>query len=269
MSRTGTTTRDRDRGAPRRPSERGGTAPVTPLRDRRRRRGTSTHRRRALQAAAGVLVLGVLAWALWAGPLLSVRSVQVDGASTLPADLVREAAGVPDGTPLLRVDVDAARDAVAELPQVESVTVSRGWPSRVVITLVERTPLAVVGEPGRRSLLDARGVLFDTVTGEPPAGVVPLAVDDPGPDDPATAAALAAIGALPPALREQVTLAAAPDAERITLTLADGTVVQWGGAETSEKKAEVLAALLEEIAEGTLAPAAELDLSVPEAVVLR
>lgn len=268
MSRTGTTTRDRDRGAPRRPSERRGTAPVTPLRDRRRR-GTSGRRRRALQAAAGVLVLGVLAWALWAGPLLSVRSVQVDGATTLPADLVREAAGIAEGTPLLRVDVDAARDAVAELPQVESVTVSRGWPSRVVVTLVERTPLAIVGEPGRRSLLDARGVLFDTVTGEPPAGVVPLVVDDPGPDDPATAAALAAIGALPPALREQVSLAAAPDAEQITLTLADGTVVRWGGAETSEKKAEILDALLQEIAEGALEPAAELDLSVPEAVVLR
>ena len=67
----------------------------------------------------------------------------------------------------------------------------------MVITLVERTPLAVVGEAGRRSLVDERGVLFDTVTGEAPAGVVPLSVRDPGPDDEATRAALAAIAALP------------------------------------------------------------------------
>jgi cell division protein FtsQ len=269
VSRTGTTTRDRDRGAPRRSSsgKRAGT-PVTPLRGRRRGR-LGSRRRRALQLAAGLLVLGALGWALWAGPLLAVRSVQVDGATTLPADLVREAAGIGDGTPLLRVDVDAARDAVAELPQVEEVTVTRGWPSRVVITLVEREPLAVVGEPGRRSLLDAEGVLFDTVTGEPPAGVVPLEVAEPGPDDPATVAALTAIAALPGALRDQVALVAAPEADDVVLTLADGTVVRWGSAEASEDKAEILAALLDQLAEGTLEPAAELDLSVPEAVVLR
>ena len=106
MSRTGTTTRDRDSGAPRRSSPGRGSSSVTPI---RRRRTGSTRRRRALQVAGGLLALLALAWALWVGPLLAVRSVQVDGATTLPADLVREAAGIEDGTPLLRVDVDAAR----------------------------------------------------------------------------------------------------------------------------------------------------------------
>lgn len=267
MSRTGTTTRDRDRGAPRRPSGRRPSAPVTPL--RRRRRRLPVRRRRVLQLGVGLLVLVALGWGLWAGPLLAVRSIQVDGAATLPADLVREAAGIEDGTPLLRVDVDTARDAVAELPQVESVTVTRGWPSRVVITLVERTPLAVVGEAGRRSLLDARGVLFDSVTGEPPPGVVPLVVAAPGPDDPATAAALSALGALPGSLREQVALAEAGTPDDLVLTLTDGTVVRWGGAEESAEKAEVLVALVEQLAAGTLEPAAELDVSAPGAVVLR
>ncbi len=267
MSRTGTTTRDRDRGAPRRTSERAGGASVARLRDRRR--GRRSRRRRVLQLAVGAVLLAALAWGVWAGPLLTVRSVQVDGAATLPADLVREAAGVEEGTPLLRVDVDAVRSSVAELPQVESVTVARGWPSRVVVTLVERTPIAVVGEPGRRSLLDARGVLYDSVTGEPPAGVVPLAVADPGPDDPATTAALTVIGALPAPLREQVGGATAPGPEEVVLTLTDGTVVRWGGPEESAEKAEILTALLDEVAAGALEPAAEMDLSVPEAVALR
>lgn len=226
-------------------------------------------RRRALQLLlGGVLLLG-LVWAVWAGPLLAVRSVQVDGTTTLPAELVRETAGVDRGTPLLRIDVEAARAAVADLPQVESVTVTRGWPDRVVITVEERTPVAVVGEPGRRSLVDARGVLFDTVSGDPPAGVVPLAVEEPGPDDEETAAALAAISALPADLREQVALVEAPATEDVVLVLTDGTIVRWGSADESGEKAEVLAALLEQVAAGTLEPAAELDLSVPAAVVLR
>lgn len=263
MSRTGTTTRDRGSSRPssgRRPS-----APVTPLRNRRH----AARRRRALQLAAGVLVLAVLGGGLWSGPLLGVRSVQVDGATTLPAALVREAAGIQEGRSLLRVDVDAARAAVAELPQVESVTVTRGWPSRVVITLVERTPLAVVGEAGRRSLLDARGVLFDSVTGEPPAGVVPLSVADPGPDDAATTAALAALAALPESVREQVARVEAPGPDEVVLVLPDGPLVRWGGAEESEKKAGILGALLDQLASGALEPADELDLSVPDAVVLR
>jgi cell division protein FtsQ len=263
VSRTGTTTRDR--GSSRRSSGRRPDAPVTRLRPSRHAR----RRRRALLLLAGALVLALLCWGVWSGPLLAVRSVQVDGAATLPAALVREAAGIEDGRSLLRVDVDAARDAVAELPQVESVTVTRGWPSRVVITLVERTPLAVVAEAGRRSLLDERGVLFDTVTGEPPAGVVPLSVADPGPDDDATVAALAAIGALPEPVREQVTLVTADEPEQVVLTLADGTLVRWGGGDASAKKAEILGALLDQLAAGTLEPADEVDLSVPSAVVVR
>ncbi|RBY79216.1 cell division protein FtsQ [Blastococcus sp. TF02-09] len=263
MSRTGTTTRDR--GSSRRPVPRHPGSRVTPLPNRRHH----ARRRRAVLLAAGVVVVALLGWALWSGPLLAVRTVQVDGATTLPAELVREAAGIPDGRSLLRVDVDAAREAVAVLPQVESVTVTRGWPSRVVITLVERTPLAVVGESGRRSLVDERGVLFDTVTGEAPAGVVPLAVRDPGPDDAATRAALTAIAALPGAVREQVAQVSAEDADAIVLTLGDGTVVRWGGADESATKAEILAALLDQLDAETLDPADELDLTVPSAVVLR
>ena len=124
--------------------------------------------------------------------------MQVDGVSTLPAEQVREAAGIEPGTPLLRVDVDAARGAGGA---AAAGGVGRGDPrlaaTRVVITVVERVPVAVVGEPGRRSLVDAEGVLFDTVTGEPPAGVVPLDGAAPGPGDPATMAALAAVAALP------------------------------------------------------------------------
>ena len=65
------------------------------------------------------------------------------------------------------------------------------------------------GRRARRAAIAGgrRGVLFDTVTGAPPAGVVPLDVPRPGPDDPATMAALAAIEALPRGLRDQVGVA--------------------------------------------------------------
>jgi cell division protein FtsQ len=282
VSRSGLTTRDRSgssrrrsegRGAGRRNAARSGNqrrpaAPVTPL---ARRIGRPRSRRRwVLQVGAGlVVVVALLAWLLLAGPVLVVRAVQVDGLVTLPVAQVQEAAGIGTGTPLLRVDVDAAGARVARLPQVASAEVTRNWPDSVVITVVERVPVAVVGKPGRRSLVDAEGVLFDTVTGDAPAGVVPLDVATPGPDDPATRAGIAAVASLPARVRKEVESAAAAGPSDISLTLTDGTVVRWGDATESHAKSAALVGLLEQIGAGRLDPAETIDVSTPDAVVLR
>ncbi|MGY2064094.1 cell division protein FtsQ/DivIB [Blastococcus sp. SYSU DS0619] len=266
MNRTGSTTRDRTRGGRRTAARR--RARVTPLPDRRPARRRTPHRR-MIQAAAALSVVAVVCWLLWLGPVLAVRAVQVDGTTTLSADQVREAAQVPDGVPLLRIDLGAVEDRVARLPQVRDVQAARGWPDRIVVTVAERVPVVVVGEPGRRSLVDADGVLFDTVTGAPPPGVVPLEVDDPAPGDPEMAAGIAAIRAIPQELREEVAEVTVPGVEDIGLTMTDGTVVTWGDAAGSDTKAQVLVALLDRIAAGELDPAAEIDVSAPDAVVLR
>lgn len=268
MSRTGTTTRDRHRTGRRGEAGRRGAAPVASL-PRRRRSRPARRRRNWLRLGVAVLVVLAAAWALWASPLLVVRTVQVDGNRILPADQVREAAGVGRGTPLLRVDVRAAEARVARLPQVDSVEVTRGWPSTVVITVAERVPLAVVGEAGRRSLVDVEGVLFDTISGDPPAGVVPLEVAHPGPGNPAMIAALQAIRALPAKIRAQVTVATAPEPGDVTLTLTDGTVVNWGNADRSRTKGSVVTALLDQFKSGALERAKTIDVSEPDAVVLR
>jgi cell division protein FtsQ len=195
--------------------------------------------------------------------------VHVDGVTTMQADEVRKSAAIAPGTPLLRVDVDAARARIARLPQVASVAVTRGWPHTVVVTVQERVPVAVVGEPGRRTLLDATGVLFDTVSGAPPAGVVPLDVAAPGPGDPATMAALTAVEALSGDLRGRVASVAAGPTGDITMTLTDGTLVGWGGPEQSRRKATALSATLGQLAHGGLEPAATIDVSTPGDVVLR
>jgi cell division protein FtsQ len=261
VSRTGTTTRDR------------GAAPDTARRDRpapaRNRRRGHSRRHRRLRAALVVPVVATIAWVLWASPLLAVRTVQVDGAVSLSAGEVRDAAGVGTGTPLLRVDTDAARARVARLPQVSSVEVSRGWPSSVVITVTERVPIAVVQSAGQRYLVDDEGVLFDTITGDPPSGVVPLDVRDPKAGDRAFTAGLAALASLPRNVRSDVVAARATTAEDVTLSLSDGTTVLWGDGADSEAKGRVLSALVARIADGTLDPAQTIDVSAPDAVVLR
>jgi cell division protein FtsQ len=222
-----------------------------------------------VRGGLAVAVLGLLAWLLWGSPVLAVSAVRVDGAGTLTATEVVDVAGVAEGTPLLRVDVEAAEARVARLPQVADVEVTRGWPRSVVVTVVERVPVAVVEEAGTRSLVDRDGVLFDTVTGRPPAGAVALDVADPGPEDRATRAALAALVALPGEVRGEVADARATSAEDVRLTLEDGTTVLWGSAEEAGDKADTLVALLGQLQAGALEPAQTIDVSTPSAVVLR
>lgn len=266
MSRTGSTTRDRT--GSRRRTTRGRGARGAPLPDRHPSRRTARHGR-SVRIATALTVLAVVGWLLWLGPVLAVRTVQVDGTATLTVDQVRKAAQVPRGVPLLRIDLGSVEDRVARLPQIRDVQAARGWPDRIVVTVAERVPVAVVGERGRRSLVDADGVLFDTVTGDAPQGVVPLDVADPGPEDPATRAGLAAVRALPAGLREEVVEVAAPNPDDISLTMVDGTVVRWGSDERSETKGTVLAALLDRIDDGELDQASVIDVSAPDAVVLR
>jgi cell division protein FtsQ len=99
--------------------------------------------------------------------------------------------------------------------------------------------------------------------------VVPLDVTDPGPDDAATTAALGALTALPRDVRQQVTGVSARTADDVTLTLGDGVSVLWGSAERTDRKAEVLDALLQQIDSGAIDPATTLDVSTPDSVVLR
>jgi cell division protein FtsQ len=265
MSRVGTTTKDRRSGRPatRTPTTR---KPAAALPNRSRRRRTP---RPLVRVVAGVLGLLAVVWVVWGSPLLAVRTIQVDGVSSLSAAEVRHSAGIAQGTPLLQVDTGAAAIRVGRLPQVASVAVTRGWPDRVVITVHERVAVAVVGPPGQRSLMDRTGLLFDTISGTPPRGVVPVTVARPGPGDPATLAALSAVTGLPAAVRSDVRDVTATGAGEITVTLADATVVRWGTAERSPAKGAALAGILQQIHAGSLSGAHVIDVSTPQAVVLR
>jgi cell division protein FtsQ len=216
-----------------------------------------------------LLLAAATVWLVLGSPLLAVRSVQVDGTSVLSTAQVVAVAGVEEGAPLVRVDTAAAAARVAGLPQVASVEVTRGWPRTVVVTVVERVPVAVVTESGTRSLVDRDGVLFDTITGDAPDGVVPLDVRSPGPDDAATTAGLGALTSLPADVRRQVTGVAARTPDDVTLTLTDGRTVLWGSAADADRKARVLGALLDQIEDGALDEADTLDVSTPDSVVLR
>lgn len=232
------------------------------------RRFTQRARQRRLRAAlpwtvvaavVAVVLLGV--WAVYGTGLFAVRTLRVVGASLVTPDQVRQAAAVPDGVPLARVDLAAIRARVAELPPVARVTVSRDWPNAVLIEVVERTPVAAVPRDQRYAVLDAAGVVFQDLPARP-SGLPLIRVPAPGPDDPATRYALQVLAALTPELRERLTEVVVAGPARITLRLRGGRTVLWGDASRSDAKAEVATSLLSRT-EDTI------DVRTPEVVTIR
>ena len=82
--------------------------------------------RRALLVLAVLLVVGLGAYAVWFSSWLSAEQVAVTGAEQLTVDEVEQAAGVPLGEPLARVDLDAVRTRVESLAIVRSVAQLHG-----------------------------------------------------------------------------------------------------------------------------------------------
>jgi cell division protein FtsQ len=195
-----------------------------------------------LATVALIVVTVALGLMLYFTPVMSARSVIVTGTGAVSRDEVLDAAKVQLGTPLLQINTDQVADRVAAIRRVASARVQRQYPSALRITIVERVPVVVKDFPDGPHLYDRDGV--DFATAPPPPALPYIDVDNPGPTDPPTKAALEVLTALRPEVAAQVGRIAAPSVASITLTLADGRTVIWGTTDRTEEKAEKLTALL-------------------------
>lgn len=188
---------------------------------------------------AGVVGLGLV---LYFTPVMSARNVDVTGIQVVTREEVLDAAKVQLGTPLLQIDTGRVAERVAAIRRVAGTRVQRQYPSALRIVVVERVPVVVKDFSDGPHLFDRDGV--DFATAPPPTMLPYLDVDNPGPDNPATRAALQVMTALAPDVAARIGRVDAPSVASITLTLVDGRVVVWGGAGRTAEKAQKLAALL-------------------------
>ncbi|MEU4579319.1 cell division protein FtsQ/DivIB [Nonomuraea sp. ATR24] len=206
-------------------------------------------------------VVGTAAWLIFFSPVLGVRSVEIVGNVTVPADRIRQAAQVPDLHPLATVDLAGVQARVQAIRQVAGAKVDRVWPGTLRIEVAEREPVAQVPAGSQVALIDKLGVVIEVQDVAPPLLPV-LKVAAPAAGDPVTMAALKVVEGLPGELAGRVRQVAATTAEDVTLTLSDGRTVIWGGVDRPEAKARILASMLRREAE-------VYDVSSPDVVTLR
>ena len=271
-------------------SRRAGAAPASPMIDPRiaaRREQVEAdaaavvrrrRRRRLVGVAALTLLVGAGAVTVLS-PLAGVRTIEVSGASRTGSDAVRSAAGLRPGAPLVRIDADAVAARVAALPWVRRATLERRWPRTVVLTIEERTAVAVTPcQTGLEGcLVDRSGrVLGPLPPDDETAAMLPRLVGVPLAGDPGTQlpeqaeGPLAVATILPSALRPLVAGVRGEGAE-VTLDLdaprrsTGPPVVRLGPPERVPEKLTAAATVL---ARTSVNAVAILDVRVPESPAL-
>ncbi len=216
----------------------------------RKERAPLTRARKLLYTASALAIIAVLYVVLvFFSPLLATQKITVRGASLLETTQVEQKLEPLRGVPLTRIDEKKVRELIGQDNVIRSVQVESRPPHELVVTLKERTAVAVVKQGDTYHTVDSDGVsLLESAT--QPDTSVPL-VRFSG-DDPQTSAEFrtisTALSAMPSELLAQVKEASAASTSSITLTLRDNTTVQWGTAEESELKAKVLLSLRQAIA---------------------
>jgi cell division protein FtsQ len=245
-------------------------------RGRRRRRRAPAPVRLAARALAGpharrrVVALALVSGALLGGwlwlrdsSLVAASDVSVVGASGPQAPAIRAALrnAARDMT-TLHVDRDALRAAVQPFPLVKDVGVETDFPHGLRVTVTEHHPVVALALDGGRVPVAGDGTLL---RGQPaPQSLPTLAIPAANAGGRLTSrrslAAVAIMAAAPASLRPFVAgLDFGPDGLR--LSLANGPMVDFGGAERPRAKWAAIAAIL---ADARAIGASYLDVRAPE-----
>jgi len=252
---------------------------LTRLRERgrtQRERDLRPLRRRiaAIALAAGALV-GSCAGELWVRVGGGhVESIAVRGAHRLSPREVAAATGIARGAKLADVDASAVAASLAQNAWIESAKAKRLPSGRVLVTVVEREPLAQLAVGSRRFAIDAQGAAFAELREGEETGLPRVLAEkapERGAPDPLRVEAAKLATRLPElglAAPEEVKIAPPDDPQGVTLRLPGLEPVVVLGRESLDSRLRDLAKLLE-LRHDEASRAAEIDLRFADQAVLR
>jgi cell division protein FtsQ len=186
-----------------------------------------------------VILAVVTWWSLYQSKWFIAQEVTISGNSRLTTEQISAVAAVPIGNSLMSINPEVITEQLQALPEIKAATVERGWPHAILITVTERTPIAVAATASGYNLIDSDGINAGVVAA-PPAGLLVIAAE---PDSPAMTNAIQALAAIP--AEWAITGLSAPTQDSVVATLGNGVVITFGSGERAADKVEVAKALME------------------------
>lgn len=225
------------------------------------------HRRAVWVSVLGIVaVLAIMLAVAVYSPLLSLRTITVDGVSKVSAESVREAIDGQLGTPLALIDYGKLQSELDAFPLIRSFATEVVPPSTLKVHIVERSPVGVIVTASGFAVVDPAGVVLESPLTRPD-GVPLIELGGASTNSVAFTAVVDVLLALPENIRSRVDVAQASSKDNVRLVLTgSGQTVVWGGPEKSALKARVLIDLM--AAQGDAA-SVEFDVSAPLSPVVR
>ena len=127
------------------------------------------------------MTLGELAQGQMAAAGLAIGEIAISGQALTEEQAIFSALGVEPHTSSIGFDVEAARQRIAELPSVASVSIRKTYPSDLVVTITEKVPVARWRVDGVTFVVDAAGEQIGQDRGV--YGDLPLVIGDGAADD--------------------------------------------------------------------------------------
>ena len=192
------------------------------------------NRRKQLLVVGSSLVASVVfVLIVLASPLVAVRNIDLEGAKYANATLIETVSKSLRGKSVLTVDTNAAQKLLETDPWIESVRIKTYLPSRAVIEINERVPVAwFLGVDNQGRVIDQDGRVLAVVNGRPTEymlidGIGPNLIAGAMASESYKAAAQLAIS-LPDEIRPVVKNMGINGPNQVTMTLLTGAVVKFG-----------------------------------------
>lgn len=239
-----------------------GTVLVFPKPAHRRRRRTAW-----IAAGSVVLAIGLFFAFLFYSPVLALKTVVVEGTSLLPLEQAEAALEPLKGQTLPSISDDDVAALLKDRPEIEDIDVAAQPPSTLVVTITERTPVAVLQDGAGHVLIDEQGRRLATAADRASVALPLIAGGSEAVNAKVFPSITSVLAALPPNVLGRLESASAQTVDSVELKLDSGQTVFWGSADANAAKARVLEALL--TMAPTDPPVAVYDVSAPERPVTR
>lgn len=215
-------------------------------------------------ASFSALIAGVVAVTF--SPLMSLTTIEVTGTQRLDAAVVTDALDEHLGTPLAFLADAAIGDDLASFALIRSYSTEIVPPNTLIVRIVERTPVGALPAGDGWELVDAAGVVVESVT-DVPDGLPRIELVSGEAGERAFAAVADVLISIPRDMAARVETVTATTRDDVTFELrGSGHVVIWGDAERSAQKARVLDAAIAATDQGTRWI---YDVSAPDSLVVR
>jgi len=212
-----------------------------------------------------LIALALVVTGIVMSPLLTLTDIVVKGRAAVSERIIVGAASDQVGQPLVALNFDAIRDRLSSVTRIQSFTTEIKPPHTLVIRVIERQAIGVMAIESQWAVVDAAGVVIDTVS-EAPAGLPELLGEST--TDNAFSAMAETLVSLPDSVRAKIASISAQTRDSVRFTLRGvGHEIVWGSPDNSAVKIAVMDRALEVAhrSKGIF----EIDVSAPDNIVLQ